>query len=226
MSVSIAKAVVRSAIARFARASSLLSKYMSFSIDWLHRQLCSVVSAVTTTWGTPGRRKHPKRINWRHPVGAIALGVPLVLSIVSQVGGFQEIELAAFDVLMEGRGDLALDSRLSIVEITQADINEYRWPLSDRLLARAIEKLQEAEPQVIGLNLDRSQGSIEPSLELQLKAENIIATHTTNVSSVVPQARVGFNNIPIDPDRVVRRNWLMTPSEMKRQTILFHCAWL
>ncbi|MBE9041489.1 EAL domain-containing protein [Oscillatoriales cyanobacterium LEGE 11467] len=194
---------------------------MSFSIDWLHRQLCSVVSAITTTWGTSGRRKHPKRINWRHPVGAISLGVPPVLLVISQLGGFQALELAAFDILMEGRGEGFLDSRLSMVEITQADINEYRWPLSDRLLARILERLQEAHPQVIGLDLDRPQGSLEPSLVLQLKAENVIVTQTAKVSSVVPRSRLGFNNIPTDPDNVVRRNWLVTPSDREEPNYSF-----
>ena len=157
-------------------------------------------------------------------MAAIALGVPLILFAIARLGGFQGWELATFDVLMAHRGDSGLDSRFSIVEITEADINQYRWPLSDRRLARALERLQTARPKAIGLDLDldldRKSRSLESALMLQLDADNVIAAHAIDMKAteaipppeIVPVGRVGFNNIEIDPDNVVRRSWLALPS--------------
>jgi adenylate cyclase len=165
-------------------------------------------------------------LNW----SAINLksGVKLALvglSVIGLVGGIrytgslQSQELAAYDRLVRLRPDAGIDPRLLVVAIDEADIEaQQQWPISDGILAQAIEKLNQFEPAVIGLDILRNVPT-QPgrdSLLQQLQKPNVVvitylgATKKESVSPPpgVPKQRVGFNNIVIDPDGIVRRNLL------------------
>jgi len=65
-------------------------------------------------------------------------------------------ELFTFDQLVRSLPDQDLDPRLTIVGITEEDIQQYGWPLPDRDLAKMLDILQRHNPTVIGLDLYRS----------------------------------------------------------------------
>ncbi|MBE9110950.1 EAL domain-containing protein [Nodosilinea sp. LEGE 07298] len=116
-----------------------------------------------------------------------------------------------------------LDPRMTIVGITEADIRQYGWPLTDDLLAEVIQTLQAQDPKVVGLDLYRSTLRPPGSTDLieSLTAPNLIAI--MNVGSTQGQGevpapptvepeRVGFNDFPTDSDGVIRRNLVFVRS--------------
>ena len=72
------------------------------------------------------------------------------------LGALEALELMAYDGYLRARDDTAAaDSRMMLVTITEEDIHEYGWPLSDVLLEQALEKLIQHGPRVIGLDIYR-----------------------------------------------------------------------
>jgi len=136
---------------------------------------------------------------------------------VRQLGGLQYLELAAFDQLVRMQPNAGSDPRLLVVAIAEADLQALKqWPLSDQTVAQLLEKLQQYQPKVIGLDLYRDipQPPGTRSLLKQLTAPNIIAITKLDEADVegvppppgVPKERNGFNDLLLDPDEVIRRN--------------------
>ncbi|MGP1382457.1 MAG: CHASE2 domain-containing protein [Thainema sp.] len=135
-----------------------------------------------------------------------------------QLGWFEPLELRAYDQMVRLQPDLGIDDRLLVVEITEADLRELqRATPSDQSIADAIATLQQYDPRVIGVDLYRElpQEPGHEALMEQFADDNVIAI--ANIGNqgdqleipppeVVPPSRVGFNDIPIDTDNVVRRN--------------------
>ncbi len=164
------------------------------------------------------------------------------LLLLSQLGFFQPMEMRAFDLLTQltvrydssrdidkantdevgtetQPGDDKATSRIVIVAVTEEDIQlQKRWPLSDRVFAQVLDRLQQHTPQVIGLGIYRdvphSPGTA--SLATQLQQDNVVTiTHLDRLGDVdvpsplkVPESRVGFTDFVVDPDGVVRRNFM------------------
>lgn len=155
-------------------------------------------------------------------IGAIVLmssAVTLLVGGVKQLGWLEPLELRAFDRMMQVRPDIPPDPRLLLVEITEEDIRSLRRSTpSDQTLAQAIQILAAQQPQVIGLDLwrDLPQEPGNAELQQQLQRSNVIAiTKLGNQDSDgvpppsgMPADRVGFNDVLVDPDGVVRRNLL------------------
>ena len=148
-----------------------------------------------------------------------SLGVTGLLIVTRNLGHLQVLELAAFDHMMRFHSDKEVDPRLLLVTITEEDIQRYKQiPLSDGIVAQILEKLQEYNPKVIGLDLYRDipyyPGTSD--LEKQLQNDNIIAIRTLDhLNGVpappnIPKERIGFNDIVLDYDNVVRRNFMYT----------------
>ena len=130
-------------------------------------------------------------------------------------GGLQPLELMAFDRMMQFRVDSGPDSRLLVVGITEEDIEASGWPLSDRVLAQLLAKLQSYQPQLIGLDLYRNVPQEPGHQELlkQLEADNIVGIRDDAAEigppPNIPPERIGFNDLVTDLDGPIRRN-LMT----------------
>ncbi|WP_413166701.1 CHASE2 domain-containing protein [Capilliphycus salinus ALCB114379] len=148
-------------------------------------------------------------------VATSTLILTAVLLAVNHFGGFQSLELFVYDQMMRLRGSFSPDPRILIVGISEDDIRSFnRLPLSDEVIAQLLEKLLELEPSVIGLDLYRDI-RYEPGYQQlveQLKSPKIIAikklgdTEGVPPPPTVPPDRVGFNDLVLDPDNVVRRN--------------------
>jgi len=162
----------------------------------------------------------------RHPVLVTGLVVATAVLGVRHIGGTQPWELLILDQMLRLRPEKTEDPRLLIVAITEADIKaQNRWPISDAVLAQLLANLQRQQPRTIGLDIYRDVPHAPGHAELlkQLQAENVMAIKllgTADKDAVsappgMPEARVGFSDIVLDPDAVVRRNWLYshTPTE-------------
>ncbi|MEL4896483.1 EAL domain-containing protein [Crocosphaera sp. Alani8] len=143
---------------------------------------------------------------------------------VRQTGKLQFLELVAYDQMVRLSSRESSDPRLLIVGVDEADIKEQnQWPLSDEVIAKLLNQLQRYSPQVIGLDIYRDipQSPGTDALKQALEKDNIIVvkqlpTHKDDPGirppENVPKNRVGFSDLPIDTDNVVRRTFLYVES--------------
>lgn len=144
-----------------------------------------------------------------------------ILFAVRQLGGLQTLELLAYDQMLRWRKDTSIDPRLLIVTIGEEDIRKFKWPISDAAIAEVLRKLQAFKPRAIGLDIYRDI-PVEPGhdeLLAQLKQPNTIVIRNIDRLMGVPAPptavpeRIGFNDIAIDPDGVVRRQLLFAEAD-------------
>ena len=139
-----------------------------------------------------------------------------VLLGIRHFGGLQILELLAYDWMVNLHSNDKKDSRLLIVEITDKDIeNQNRWPIADLTIAQVIRSLQKYQPKAIGLDIYRDivhpPGSTALTQELQ--ADNVVVIQYIGQGDnrVLPhqgvrKEQIGFNDVVLDPDDVLRRN--------------------
>jgi adenylate cyclase len=152
-------------------------------------------------------------------VFSISLGVIGLRSL----GVLEPVELVAYDWCIRLRPDPpGPDPRIVLINITEDDIRQQgRWPLTDQTLAEALEILTGYLPRSIGIDLYRDL-PVPPGHDrlnrILTTSPRIIATTKLSDDPVKlippPPAlkdtdQVGFNDIPVDPDGVVRRALLM-----------------
>ena len=157
------------------------------------------------------------------PILMASLVTTCLLTGAKKLGLLEPLELFSFDHLIRLQTTKPLDQRLLIVGIEEEDIQQSVWPLSDQTLAKLLQTLQSHEPKVIGLNLYHSNFRPPGSSELltQLSADNLIAVmnvgNDPDLEEVppppqVPWERIGFNDVVIDADGVLRRSLLFVDS--------------
>lgn len=149
----------------------------------------------------------------------VSLGVTTLVGGIEQLGGLEDLELRGYDWMMRLRSDEGIDEQLLIVGITEADLEALQQTTpSDQIIAQALATLEQYQPAAIGLDLYRNIPH-EPgtnALHQQLQSPRLIAitelgtdeTDRIPPPPTVPADRVGFNDLLVDPDGVVRRNLL------------------
>ncbi|MEL6161478.1 MAG: EAL domain-containing protein [Cyanobacteria bacterium J06627_32] len=163
---------------------------------------------------------------------AFSSATAIFLIVLSNMGLFQPMETKAFDLLTRlaakyehtsapgaAFSNRSTAERLIVVAITEEDIQDQKqWPLSDQVFAQLLSKLQQHSPRVIGLDIYRDvpHAPGTEALAKALQKENVITI--TNLDSLgevevpsplqVPDSRVGFNDFVVDPDGVIRRNFM------------------
>ena len=169
------------------------------------------------------------------PIWTVALASLLVTSIVMgmrSLGWLQPWELSSFDWLMRMRPNEGLDNRLLLVTITEDDVQSQPLPergaasLSNRSLNLLLAKLEQAQPRAIGLDLYREAPIETEDRELAKRLRNsdrffIICQYGNpgvSPSPEVPPERQGFNNVLLDPDRILRRHLLAVNSSSPCQS--------
>ncbi|NER30174.1 MAG: CHASE2 domain-containing protein, partial [Symploca sp. SIO1C4] len=167
----------------------------------------------------------------------IKFGIVLVCSVlVSSVvlgmrslGLLQGWELKAFDHLMRLRsGQNIPDNRILIVKIEEEDIQAQRnqgmkmeGSLADQALLELLQKISPHQPSVIGLDIIHDF-PFSTELQSHLKEQNLIAIcQAMSITSKLPgikppeedfmAQKLGFNNVPVDVDGVLRRQFLGMP---------------
>lgn len=161
---------------------------------------------------------------WQHPYVScllLGLGAALLMIGLQFLGVIQNIELRAFDQLLLKRPEMSIDNRIVIIGETEPDIRRYGHPLSDKVLAEALEKLEQSGVRVIGVDKYRDV-SVQPGTEdfnqVLKKYTNIVWIFFSGNSKQdfipSPQVlennpeRVGFNDVIEDADGVSRRGLL------------------
>lgn len=155
----------------------------------------------------------------KQAVVAVSLCTTGFVGGIQYLGGLQSIELLAYDQMVRWNTTPYTDPRLLVVAITEADLKvQNQWPLTDQTLATLLEKLQKYQPKVIGLDLYRNlpQPPGSRQLKQQLQAANLIAITKlgdAQSDSVPPPPQmvhehIGFNDLVLDPDGIVRRNFM------------------
>ena len=167
----------------------------------------------------------PQRSRMAAGFGLAGLMVAGLLGL-RQLGWLQPLELAAFDRMVQHSPNPGPDPRLVVVGITEADIQaQKRFPVSDRTVAQLLKLVKSYQPKAIGLDLLRDLPQEPGNRELltELNAANVVAI--TNLGNAdgsptitppppkVPSDRIGFNDLVLDPDGVVRRNLLFADSQ-------------
>ncbi|MDY6785787.1 MAG: CHASE2 domain-containing protein [Cyanobacteriota bacterium] len=161
--------------------------------------------------------------NW---VLGITLATACFVLLLRFAGFWQGMEWAMLDRFFQLRPAAAIDPRVVVVTIDEPDIRAIRkYPLSDRILVRALEQLKAAQPRVIGLDLYRDL-PVEPGYgalaDLFQTTPNLIGIEKIVGSQVAPPpvlnrlGQVGFADQVLDGDGKVRRALLsLRPSDGK-----------
>jgi CHASE2 domain-containing sensor protein len=156
---------------------------------------------------------------------SVLLASVVVTTLVMEVrklGKLQTVEL---------QPDEKPDPRLLVITVTEKDVQNQNpkerrgASLSDRSLARLLQKLKPHQPQVIGLDIyhDFPVDPNYPDLNTQLQTND----HFIGVCEVggtdehpgtrpppgVPTSRLSFSDFPVDPDQVIRRQLLGMASD-------------
>lgn len=145
-----------------------------------------------------------------------ALSFTGLVILARLLGILAPLEWKSFDWLLRWRPDEAIDSRVTIIQITEDDIqNELGYPISDRALAALIEEIQTYSPRTIGIDIfrDLPVGEGQTQLAAVLEAKNVIGITKIEEPVVLahptlPEERIGFANVEIDQDGYLRRSLL------------------
>jgi CHASE2 domain-containing sensor protein len=174
---------------------------------------------------TPCQENPPPKISFNYAF-MISLISTILVIILRQLGGLEWVELKAFDqfMLLRSRQDKP-DPRLLLIEVTEDDIPEDQVEsISNPKLEQLLQKINqfEGKPAVIGLDIYRTS-KIDPNqlpyLYQQLKnnesfvmickqgnEEEKDINPSPDLATHQLQNRVGFNNLPIDIDGIIRRH--------------------
>ncbi|NEO64390.1 MAG: CHASE2 domain-containing protein, partial [Moorea sp. SIO4G2] len=152
--------------------------------------------------------------------------VTSLVMVVRSLGLFQPWELQGFDQLMRLRPNEGPDPRLLLVTITEEDVQSQpkeerrAASLSDRSLAKLLAKLEQYQPRAIGLDIYRENpvgGEYQDLATRMQTSDHFFAICQYGDPGVspppeVPEVRQGFNNVLLDPDRIIRRHLLAVGS--------------
>lgn len=158
-----------------------------------------------------------------------ASGVTVVVIFIRFLGILQPSEWALYDQYFRVRPLESVDDRILIIGIDEQDLQQYGYPISDRTLARLLQKVNQGKPQAIGLDIYRDL-PIEPGQAELAKAfktiPNLIGielVENSGKSGVRPpeilenKNKIGFNNVPRDADSKVRRGLLYLTDTKNKQ---------
>ena len=161
----------------------------------------------------------------RSPV-VVSLALGLVASVLiiglRSLGFFQFVELATYDIYLRLKEQQSVpEPRVVLVQTVETDIQRLgEWPLTDSRMAETLKKLLVHEPRAIGVDLYRdipvAPGTDElNSLLTSDKRIFIIEKFGTDESKHVSgpavlqgTEQIGFADVPVDDDGVVRRGLL------------------
>ena len=196
--------------------------------SWLPT-ICQNPAVQPPTWDQlrhlqPLRKSSPslplsKIPKWKMVLFGSFIATSLVMGVRS-LGILQMWELKAYNQFMRLRPIEEPDPRLLVVEATEADINRYRFPLSDQTLAEVIQTLKGDQPRVIGVDIFRDR-PIAPGhqqlTEIFQQNQDLIALCSVRSDQdfdkpgvppppQFPQDRLGASDVVYDPDGIIRRH--------------------
>jgi CHASE2 domain-containing sensor protein len=151
--------------------------------------------------------------------------VTLVISAFKGIGWLQTWEWQVYDLMVKVQTSESIENRVLALEIKQEDINylQGEYPLKNGTLLKVLQKLDEYKPKAIGIDIYRYPPPNKNPQEL-IEYQNLvkflqkrdyivpICFHSDSDLSAkylpISQNRVGFVDVPLDPDGVIRRTLL------------------
>ncbi|NJP09314.1 MAG: CHASE2 domain-containing protein [Leptolyngbyaceae cyanobacterium RU_5_1] len=161
--------------------------------------------------------------------------------IALRVAGFlQTWELTTLDQFFQFRPLEPVDHRIVIISIDEADLHKVgKYPIPDAQMAELLQKLHDAQPRAIGLDVYRDL-PVEPGhtklLQISQQIPNLVSIEhiqdegelTVPPLSLLSQRnQAGFNNVVHDQDDKVRRGllyWQPRDSSKARQSFALMLA--
>ncbi|MEO5378304.1 MAG: CHASE2 domain-containing protein [Magnetococcus sp. DMHC-6] len=150
---------------------------------------------------------------------SIALFTGIWLARLSEI--WLPSELYWFDQFLRLRTDADhLDERFLLIGIQESDINQFGWPLSDEIIANALQEILNQNPSMVGLDLYREQPRPPgyEKLTAIFKGNNrviaVMKFQDSKGQKVPPPPvleksnRATFSDLVVDTDSVVRRGLL------------------
>ena len=153
------------------------------------------------------------------PYAVIAVAIAVGVLSTQHLGLLDPLEQGSYEYWVRQRpqwqvpGRSTPESDIVVIGITEADIRaQNQWPLSDQTLAQLLNTLQQQSPRAIGIDLHRdiAYPPGQPALQSALQSKNIFVIESLidgiPPPSEMPPEQVGFNDLLVDVDGVVRRN--------------------
>jgi CHASE2 domain-containing sensor protein len=166
--------------------------------------ICQNPTTTPTTWQELCGNSHASvssNSGVRQSIATVLFSTAIVAASIIGLryfGTFKIQELQAFDQINRLRPQEEQDSRLLVVEVSEKDIQNTSEPtrglksISDRRLAKLLQKLQTYQPRVIGIDIyrdiaDSPEKSKQSELTQQLSQENVFAVCKGKDSEHDPQ---------------------------------------
>ena len=176
---------------------------------------------------TPAQRLLQSRSMTGFTVAMATFGLIL---IIRQLGWLQGLELALYDTHMKLRPVIESgQSPVVIIRIDEADLSKWEYPLSDGILAEALNHLLVMKPRAIGVDFfrDHDLEGREQLAQVAARNSNIIFIERAIGGSVPPPAfienpqQIGFADLKQDANSVIRRGLLMFWNEREEAQLSF-----
>ncbi len=126
----------------------------------------------------------------------------------------ETLNLVFYDLVTSLRpAPSGIDKSILLIGIDEGDIRRFGWPIDDRLLCEAVDRLLQNGALAIGLDIYRDKG-VGPNQEClrQRFRDDPRLVSIFNVAEAIgpvpgtPPGRRGYNDLVVDPDGVVRRD--------------------
>ena len=168
-----------------------------------------------------------------HLSAMLAAAVLFTLLLTARhLGWLQAAELSTFDYLLRQQIPVPPRPELLVVGVSEADIQALRqFPLKDALLARVLRNLRKHGAALVGLDIYRDFPQEPGHAELieELRTGEVIVISKLGTSAMpgiaappgVPPERVGFSDLVLDADGVVRRGLLYVEKTPNNPNVSF-----
>lgn len=165
---------------------------------------------------------------WKKPIlkqfnqwGGLFPGITIIAVIITArgLGLLEETEWTTFDTFLRLRPLEAIDERIAIIGINEADIRQIKqYPIPDAEITNLIQILQQYNPRAIGLDIVRDL-PVEPGhdkfVQILQNSPNIIGIQQVLGLGIapppaLPSEQIGFSDGIPDDDGRMRRSLLGT----------------
>ncbi|MCG9891325.1 MAG: adenylate/guanylate cyclase domain-containing protein [Thermosynechococcaceae cyanobacterium MS004] len=172
----------------------------------------------------PRRLQEDTASFWGMAIASVA--VTMFILALRTLGTLEWIELVTYDWMVRRQSPRPPDTRILVVGITEQDIQDRDGMLQfpDQVYADLFAKLLAAKPRAVGLDIWRDR-PVEPGhaafvQQLQRSDRIIGITKLGDANQpaiappkALPPEQIGFNDVLVDKDDVIRRVLLFGPEE-------------
>ncbi|MGG6264541.1 CHASE2 domain-containing protein [Leptolyngbya sp. AN03gr2] len=151
------------------------------------------------------------RARW---IPTVAIGMTAPVLLLRVLGFLQGWELNLFDQFLRWRPLESRDERITVVMIEESDLQQFGYPIPDRVLAQAINNIKAQQPRAIGLDNYRDL-PVEPGHQALVQVfqstpnlfgiEKVVGTPVAPPRVLRQSQQVGFSDQVEDSDGTVRR---------------------